>query len=419
MQLKRFWELKMISKIKNALNSSLIKESLVYGVTNAFYSGLPILILPLLLKVLSPEDYGLVEFFRNLSLVMTPILGLSTVQSITRFYYEYDEPKFKQFVSNIIYLHLFNSIIGVLLLLLLSNFIPEVYSYITLLCIVYFLFNQLTEALLSIFRVCKQAKFYLLFRIGSILLDLGLLVLLYFQFSKFDWTYRVYPNVISTVIIGIIVLIVFYNKNYFLVFNKGLLIKALQYSTPLILHMISGYMMNIGDRFFILYFLSEKELGNYAVSYQLGMLVNFLYTSFNLAWVPTFFSMMKKEQYNRIKKIKKFTYISILIFSFLIILSVYLCLEYTSLFERYDIEITLILIISISYIFNSFYKFEANYFFYNKNTKKLSFITFGAAVITIVMNFALINIYGVYACAIATLISQFYMFFMVSILNKK
>lgn len=409
----------MINKLNKISKSTLFKESIIYGFTNALYSGIPILILPLLLKVLEPADYGLVEFYRNLSLLLTPILGLSTVQAITRFYFDLDKNDFKVFVSNIIYLHFFNSIIGSIIILLLSVFIKPEYFYITTLCVIYFLFNQITEALLSIFRVEKKPKLYLIFRILNIILDLAFLAFLYFFLSSFDWTYRVYPNVTAAVLVGILALIFFYRSGYFHKLNKIFLTKAIIYSSPLILHMISGYIMNIGDRFFILYFLTEKDLGNYAVAYQLGMLVNFLYTSFNLAWVPTFFSLMKNEQYHKINKIRSITYVGIILFSIFVIGGVSLALKYTSIFGKYNVDLSLIIIVSVAYIFNSMYKFEANYYFYNKKTKKLSFITLGAALITIILNLVFIPIIGLYACALATLISSLFMYLLVVIYKNK
>ena len=73
--------------------------------------------------------------------------------------------------------------------------------------------------------------------------------------------------------------------------------------------MLSGYILNIGDRFFIKYFFQyEKALGNYAVAYQIGMAINFFYTSFNLAWTPTYFKWMKEKNYTQIKKVKKMVY---------------------------------------------------------------------------------------------------------------
>ncbi len=408
----------MFNKIRQFSKNALIRESLIYGLTNALYSGLPIFILPLIVNVLSPEDYGFVEFYRNFTLILIPLLGLSTVQSVIRFYYDLEEMEFKVFVSNIVFLHFFMSFIGILMLLSISLFIDSIYLWLIGFSIVHFLFSQITETLLCIYRAEKTPKKYLMLRLGVVLIDLLLLgVFLIFSIS-FDWSYRVYPNVISTTIVGMAALFILFKNRYFNKVDRKLLKMAVLFGVPVILHMISGYILNIGDRFFILYFLSREDLGNYAVMYQLGTMVNFLFTSFNLAWVPTFFEMMKAGNTKRIKKVKLIIYTGILVFSALILLFVYFIKGYISFFNKYEIDMGIVSLVSVSYIFFSMYRFESNYFFFFKNTKRLSIITLGAAIITIVLNLILIPIMKLYGCALTTLIASFFMFIVTTIRTK-
>lgn len=400
-------------------NSKLLSQSLLYGFANGLYSGLPILVLPVLLKFLQPGDFGLVDLFRNISLLLTPILGLSTVQSISRFYYELDERNFKTFVSNVIILHGCNAILGVLIYSILSFYISEEYSSILILSIVFFLFNQITEALLSIFQVQKKVKSYILIRLSTIILDITILYFLYLYLDQYDWHYRVIPNVSAAVLVGAFSFLFLLKKKYIGTFNLNLLKSAILFSSPLILHMISGYVMSMGDRFFILTFLNKTDLGNYAVSYQLGVLVNFLYTSFNLAWVPTYYEMRKKNEIDKIKKIRKLIFCGVAVFSIIVLLVVYYLLNNTDLFVNYDIKYEIVIILVVAYVLNSFYRFESNYFFYLMNTKTLSIITLGAALITVLINLILIGHIGIYACAFATLVAQAYMFFTVLIIKGR
>lgn len=406
----------ILGKIRSSL---LLRDSAIYGITNALYAGLPLFILPIFTTLLSPEDYGLIEFYRNLSMVLIPILGLSTVQSIIRYFYDLEEGDFKVFVSNIISLHFVNAIFGILFLFSISYLISEEYWFIIFYCIIFFLSNQIIEILLSIYRAQKKPKNFFLIRVTCIIIDLVLMYFFYSLIQNFDWTFRVLPNVFATSLISLLSLGILFKNKYLFKFDKKLLFTAVAYSSPLILHMISGYILNIGDRFFILYFLSEKDLGNYAVSYQLGMLGNFFFTSFNLAWVPIFFEMLKKKQISRIRKIKKISYYLIVIFSTLMLFLVYALLKFSPFFEKYSIQIELVAIISIAYIFISFYKFESNYFFYSKNTKSLSIVTLGGALITIFLNLFLIDKIGIYGCAIATFVAALFMFLMVKVKADK
>ena len=76
----------MFEKFRELSNKKIVRETAIYGVTNMFYSGLPLLLMPFLITVMKPEDYGLIDFFKTFTLFVTPILGLSTVNSISRFF---------------------------------------------------------------------------------------------------------------------------------------------------------------------------------------------------------------------------------------------------------------------------------------------------------------------------------------------
>lgn len=405
-----------IARLKSSV---LLRDSVIYGISNALYAGFPLFILPLFTILLSPEDYGLIEFYRILSMVLIPILGLSTVQSIIRFFYDLEETDFKVFVSNIIFLHFFNAIFGMIFLFSMSYFISEKYWSIIFYCIIFFLSNQIIEILLSIYRAKKESKNYFLIRLACIGSDIILIYIFYSLVDHFDWTFRVLPNVFATSLVGLFALFILFKNKYLLKFDKKLLVTAIAYSSPLIVHMVSGYILNIGDRFVILYFLSEEDLGNYAVSYQLGMLGNFFFTSFNLAWVPVFYEMLKKNELSRIKRIKTISYYLISIFSVLMLIFVYFIVKFSPFFESYAIEMGLVTIISVAYIFISFYKFEANYFFYSKNTKRLSIITLGGAFITVCINLLLVQNIGLYGSAIATVCAALFMFLMVKVKSPK
>src|SRR5690606_17235977 len=189
-------------------------------------------------------------------------------------------------------------------------------------------------------------------------------------------------------------------------------------SSPLILHMISGYILNIGDRFLIKYYLTETDLGNYAVAYQIGMAINFFYTSFNLAWTPTYFKWMKEKKINSISKVKKTVYMGMVCFG-IINLSIWLIANpYLKQYTSYEISTHIVFIILLSNVILSLYKYESNYLFYNKNTKKLSLLTLISAIVAIALNIILIPLLGILGSAYSTLFSFIIMFILIIINNR-
>ena len=390
---------------------------MIYGITNALYSGIPLLILPFIITFLEPAEYGKIDLFRTISMVLTPVLGFSTVQSISYYYLELTKERFKTFVSSIQLFQLFTAIVAFILLTISSYWISKEYYFLLSLCVLFYLFNQFTEGILTIFRIENKPIKYMTIRISSILIELLLMVVLYKYFKAKDWTVRVYPIVLTSLIIAIYSFYLFRKMGYNLNFSKALLSKALIYSTPLILHMLSGYVLNIGDRFFIKFYLSDKELGEYAVAYQIGMSVNFFFTSFNLAWTPTYFKWMRDKQIEKIKKVRNLVYISIIGLGIFIFGMWKFISPFVIQNTNYSISLQLVLIILVSNIIFSLYKYESNYFFYSKKTKILSYISFTSAVIATICNIILIKYIGILGAAYSTLISFIYLYF--SVLRKK
>lgn len=406
-------------KVK-ALKSKLLNDTLVYGATNALYSGLPLLLMPFLVVVLSPDQYGLVDFFQSLVLMITPVIGLSTINAINRYFFDVSFDRFKKLVSTIIIFNLFGTIVTLLILSGLYFWIPGKYFLITFLAVLYFLFRQIGEILLAIYRVNKQPRNYLKIRLSSVLLDLLFLTGLYFLYDNYDWTYRVLPSVISAFVIALICLGLLFKKyNYPITFDYTLLKISIRYSAPLILHTMAAFLLNFGDRIFILYFLDEKHLGNYAVAYKVGMGVSFFYTSFNLAWVPTFFEWMKKKKYEKIKNVNKLILIIVPFLGLLTLLLGYVFLNFFPYFNNYDISFDLVILIVVSYVILSFYKFYSNYFFFYKKTFFLSKISFASALLTIIGNYFLIPKINILGAAITTLVSFSFLFLMVRIYKNK
>lgn len=392
-------------------NSKLFKDTLIYSASNALFTGLPLLLMPFLVSVLSPEDYGIIDLYRSLTMVFIAILGLSTVQAIARFYYDLDENDFRKFTSSIIGFHFLVSSIVLLILTIISFFIHSYIISLLFMCVLYFLFNQVSETLLTIFRIKGKPIKFLYLRLTMVIFDLLLLFVLHFVFFKFDWTYRVIPNITTAILLGLASLFIL-KKQYgiTIMLHKKLLVDALVFSSPLVIHMLGGYILNIGDRFFITHYLGEAKLGAYSVAYQIGMVVSFFYTSFNLAWTPIFFELMNKKQSDKIRRVKNMVYIGIPILGVLSVCGWLFLSTFITNLEKYNVKLELVIVITIAYIFLSFYKFNSNYFFYAKKTKTLAIITATTSVVCIVAYVFTIPIMGLMGAAWSTLFTFILMF---------
>lgn len=406
----------MISRLSK---SKLFKDSIIYGLSNAFYTGLPLLLMPFLVAILKPEDYGLIELFRSLTLILIPIVGLSTLASVDRFYFDNNKSEYEKLISTLIIFHILNGIVILIITFLLSWFLPEKYLILGAYALVYCVFNQIFEIYLVILRVKQKAINFLILRFLGVAIDLGLLIGFYYILDDHDWTYRVYPSVFSSIIIGLLIVFLFFFKERLpFKFNIKALKESVIFSAPLIIHMISGYILNLSNRFFILNYQGEKELGNFSLAFQLGMAISFVYTSFNMAWTPTFYDWMNKGKLNQIKKVRILIYCVLIIGGVLFFIAWLFMSKYIPNLERFNISSLTIAILLGAFILLSLYKFEGNYFFYRKTTSKLSIYTFISCVVAVILNFIFIPKYSTLGAAISTFFSYLTLYVLVLLSNK-
>lgn len=81
-------------------NSKLIRSASIYTLTNVINKAIPFLLLPILTRYLTPEDYGIVSMFGVLVSLVTPFTGLSIHGAIARMYYEIDSVDIKAYITN-------------------------------------------------------------------------------------------------------------------------------------------------------------------------------------------------------------------------------------------------------------------------------------------------------------------------------
>jgi len=407
-------------------NKKLVKNISLFTLFNVINSAIPFLLLPLLTTYLSPEDYGLVDIFYNISLIATPIIGLSVVQAISRYYFE--DIDMSRFVTTVFLVLVGTGIIciaaSILFAIAGSNFL-ESYNlppFLVVFAIVYTLFTQISEIVLTLWRVSYDTLKFGFFRITKTAMDLGFSVLLIVGF-KMGWEGRIMPQLLMAILFGVVAIVILYKKGYLLKSNyyKDYKQKALSFSLPLIFHSLGGHIIGFSDRFFILFLLGLGNVGIYSVAYQIGMVIALLQNSFNQAWVPFFFEKLKEDNEIEKRKIVKITY-----GYFGLLLALVLIFYFATPFiYRYFIGSAftagagVVLWILMGYAFNGMYKMVVNYLFFLKKTKWIAFATLGSAAINLVLNYILIKKNGIEGAAQATTITFLILFVVVFIWSKK
>ncbi|WP_320045964.1 oligosaccharide flippase family protein [uncultured Ilyobacter sp.] len=392
----------MESKIKHLIN---------YIVGNFFTKALAFLSIPILTRLLTTEDYGIISLYESLVMIFIPIIGLGMSTGISRNYFEKNN-KFEIFLkNNLLFLFIFAGITSILLYMgsyRIANQLHLDYKIVRMAIlggVLGIIFDIYQRLLMS----SKKSKEYNIVSVSKSLLVLSLTFFFAYKFEE-----KFYSKIYATLIFGIlflIILVVKYRKNikkFKIDINH---VKyTLSYSLPLVPAILSNFILAQFDRVAITNITGNiSDTGLYSFAYNVGMIQQVIVLAIINTLRPYFYEYLNEGKYveinKMVKKYSKFVYVSAI---GLILFSKEIVLIMAN--ENYYGALNLVPIIIIGYIFVFFYTLYFQYASYAKKTGTISINTFIAGIFNIYLNYKYIPVYGYKAAAYTTVVSYFVLF---------
>jgi O-antigen/teichoic acid export membrane protein len=391
-------------KISGNLKSFLL-ESSIYTLLNIINKAIPFLLLPVIVRMLSTEDFGSYSFFITVESLLIPIVTLNLPAALPSHYHS-DDLRLPEYLSTIIY-----SLLGFFLFFFILSFCLS--KSITHLLVLSSNFLNLAVITASIsgffnmisnlFRLQRKPWFYGAFSIiQSIFLFLFILI---FCLIRSSFSMIVYGRVFYFSLFFVLCLVLLNNHKYLkIAFRKDYLKRALKFSLPTLIYSLSAFVFLSSDRFFIKHYLGIKAVGYYAAIFQLSSIISILGMSINAAWMPWLFENLKKKNHTTNIFIVKLSYGLILAFLFVGFIS---CLWFPFFaniilpahFQEY---VYLSVPIITGFVFEGIYLIVSPYLFYTEKTKYNGFIGIALAIVNVILNILLIPLLGILGAAIAT-----------------
>ncbi|WLR44323.1 flippase [Bacillus carboniphilus] len=396
----------------------------MFTIANIFNASIPFLLLPVLTRYLSPEEFGVYSMFKVFVGLVFSVIGIGINGAITRMYYEKDDIDFPSYIGNSVILVTISTTIIFLLFAVAPDFISSISSlpnsWIWLIIV-----TSYGKVLFQLILVVWQVKFrpisFGLFQVSQTVINFA--ISLVFVISLYmGWKGPILAEAISFGLFGLFSLL-FLRKNKSLSFNlnKQYMKHALKFGIPLIPHVLGMYIITASDRFFINNMVGVYEVGIYATGYQVGMILMILQDSFNKAWVPWLFERLKENDFEFKRKIVKITYVyfvTILFIAFILsLLSPWLLSFLVG--EEYRNASVYIAWLAFGYAFNGMYKMVTNYIFYVEKTIYLAYVTGVTAIINIGLNFLLIKMNGAVGASQATMIAYMISFILTWLISSR
>jgi O-antigen/teichoic acid export membrane protein len=392
---------------------SLAKDSAIYGIAGIVTRMITVFLVPLYTRIFQPADYGIISLVNATFFIIGMLSICSLDNSAARWYYDTsDETDRKKTIASWFWFQLgLSTILAALMIAAGPLFFSYVFKRHEGMWLVWLFpcLTLITNILPSIFwnwcRFSRKPKATIIYTLSQSLFTIGLTVLFVVIF-RWGITGVYAALFISSFIFSCIALVVLGKWIAFHLFEKNRLKEMLRFSLPLVPAAIAFWLINSTDAFFIQFFKNQTEVGLFSVGASLASGVSLFTGAFQQAWGPFAFSIINEPD---AKKTYANVFLMFGLISSLILLAMFLFSPeilmllttpqyYNSAWVASILSINIILI-GFSYIAS----IGTNIV---KNNKYYSVGIFIASGVTVILDLALIPIWGKEGSAIATVLAQ-------------
>ena len=377
-------------------------DAVTYLSANALSAALPFLLLPVLTRVLSPEDYGRVAMFTVLVSIISAFTGLSVHGALGVRYFQYSSEHFARYVSACLSILLASTVIVALAALVLGGWLEGLIQIPRAWLVVGVLTSAAQIALtirLTLWQVRGEAKRFGLLQTSQSAMNAGLSLLLVLGIGMM-WQGRVLGIAFATTACALFALFSL-RRDAAGPVAAGDVRNALAFGVPLIPHTIGGLMIAATDRVMVANLLDVGQAGIYMVALQIGMTLGLLTEAFNKVYAPWLMAALVRMDLPLARRIVRGTYVYFVVvlaialvlgLSAPLLLSVVVGGDFTGAADS-------VLYVALGFAFGGMYYMVTNYIFFASKTGQLAMITLASGLFNVVATWMLINTFGLIGAA--------------------
>lgn len=391
------------------MNLKLIKSIFLYGIGDFIVTGVTaFLFIPLYIKFLSPEEYGIFNILNNNSALFTYFFQFGIVSAFGRIYFlKKAINKEKEYTCNIIVLHFISSVFLILFYFLFKGFIlAQLAPSISKSDIVYYspiiAFLSFLPALYYVYlRVENKVTRFVFFQVLTVFV-LSVILLLIFIFYQIDLNTILLTFIIGNLIVWIIVI---FNFKVKINFNFKDICETVTFGFPIFISYIAYFFISKYSVIILQKYVSLSEIGMFSLAQQIATVPTLITIAISKAVQPLLFSSESDDELQL--KSQRFDVIFKLIMIW-IVGSIIFFIDYLFYFflpEKYSpiINATIYLLI-INLIYN-FAIVENSILLYKMKSKIILLITLSGSIINVVLSNFLVKNYALNGVLVAMAIA--------------
>lgn len=394
-----------------------LKSGILSIVGYVFNKSISFLMIPILTKIMTTADYGIVNTYLAWVSILSYIIGLALEYSIRTAYTDYKD-NYESYISATYLLSLITFLcIGTVVFMLNKFVLHQSNDFICVLCVVHAyiisLINYISVKYTMQEKIAKKVSILLFPNLISAILS----IILILNFADDKYMGRILGCVIVFVPVGIFVIISqFFEASPQI--NKGIIKYSLMVSIPMVFHGLGHIVLSSSDRLIIKHFHGDELTGIYSLVYNFVQVVVAINAAIESVWIPWFTQQMEK---NRTEVVNRLGSWYAILMSVLVSCLVLAAPELIIIVSTNDYlqgkEIVLPLLLSSYAIF--LYSFPINIEIFYKKTKWIALLTAIAAALNFILDWLLVPKYGMMAAAYVTLVSYVVLLILHYVMSRK
>lgn len=403
----------------NKKKYNVLAAAIWYVAGNVLVKGVAFFVLPIFTKLMTTEEYGIFSIYASyLSIVeVIALFGLSSTVRISKYDTNID---YEKYVATIIYVPAALCLAFAIPLNIILAFKGEFLSMNSSLW--NYLLSTASIAAISNIVCAKQIidgkyKLHTLYSISFTLLNAGIsIALAYTIFRNHDiHMSRVIGQFISQGIATL--LLVVFSKTIRKIDIKYLK-QAFIWGMPLLLHTLATVVLTQTDKIVIKYLDGYSSAGIYGVAVTFVAIPLVVYTSFEGAWAPWFYSKINENEYSNIRS---FNNIYIIGMAFMVSIFMLAAPTLIMLFtdNAYWESMYSLVPLTASVFFEMTYGICVSVEYFYKKTWYITVGTVAAVAFNIALDVLFVTLWGYIAAAYATVLSKIILFVFHFFISKR
>lgn len=366
-------------------------------------------LLPLYTAYLDKQQYGIVDLIQTYVTLFVPLITMELEMSIFRWLVDNRGKDFDnhKVISNNFFILLIGLSIFTVVFFITTSFVDIPFKWIiyvdVLVCVLSGNFLQISR---GVGKTLDFSISCILTGLTTVISNIILIVFLGFRADGMIISMALANFVCS---LYLFIRLKLYKHMDFKLVDKALIKEMYKYSLPLVLNGVSWWIINVSDRSIITFVLGASANGIYAISNKFPTIISSLTGIINMSWSES--ASLNINSPNRDKFYSDVTNMMIKLFVALGA-GMIACLPFVfpiMINSEFSEGYLYIPPLIIATLFNVLICLYSQIYFAKKLSKQVASITIVGAIINVVVNVLLINVIGLYAACISTMIAYLFM----------